>query len=256
MDSLSGLNIGESVTMNNQSQQRASTEASAPIRLTAVRVVATDGKILLDVPSLSIASGERVVVLGANGAGKSTLLRVINGLTPATTGEVCATARDGQAFIFHKPPLLHRSVIDNVSFVLRARGDSASAAQSRAHEALEACGLAALANRYARSLSAGEQQRVSLARVWACSPRLLLADEPTANLSPAATREVEQLISSVHSHGATYVISTHSLAQAKRLATRILFLDGGRIIEDQPVDNFFAGQQSAIAGAYILAETF
>ena len=224
------------------------------VKLTSLRVVAVDGKVLLDVPSLHIAPGERVVVLGANGAGKSTLLRVINGLVAVTKGRVEAPPRDAQALIFHQPPLLHRSVIDNVCFVLRARGDTAVVAQSRALEALAACGLTALAGRYARSLSAGEQQRVSLARAWACAPRLLLADEPTANLSPPATREVEQLITAVHASGTTLVITTHSLAQAKRLATRILFLDDGCILEDRPVNEFFAGPQSAVARAYVRAE--
>ena len=226
----------------------------AQIKLTLVRVVATDGKVLLDVPSLQIVRGERVVVLGANGAGKSTLLRVINGLMVATNGRVEVPPRDAQALIFHRPSLLHRSVVENVSFVLRARGESAVVAQERALEALAACGLAALAGRYARSLSAGEQQRVSLARAWACAPRLLLADEPTANLSPAATREVEQLISAVHTSGSTLVVTTHSLGQAKRLATRILFLDDGRILEDQPVNEFFARPHSALARAYVQAE--
>ena len=235
-------------------QNYAAGELLPLIGLTSVRVTAGNSKVLLDVPSLAIASGERVAVLGANGAGKSTLLRIINGLSPLAVGSVLAPARDEQTLIFHKPPLLRRTVIENVTFVLRARGETSEAAQSRALAALTACGLAPLARRYARSLSAGEQQRVSLARAWACAPRLLLADEPTANLSPAATRDVEQLIISVHASGTTLVLTTHSLAQAKRLATRILFLDEGRIIEDRPMHDFFAEPQSAIARAYVRAE--
>ena len=235
-------------------QHRATAERLPLICLTSVRVIATGGKTLLDVPSLAIASGERVAVLGANGAGKSTLLRIVNGLSPVAVGSVLAPTRDEQALIFHKPPLLRRTVIENVNFVLRARGDTPEAAQSRALAALAACGLGTLAHRYARSLSAGEQQRVSLARAWACAPRLLLADEPTANLSPTATRDVEQLVLSVHANGTTLVLTTHSLAQAKRLATRILFLDEGRIIEDRPAHEFFAEPESTIARAYVRAE--
>ena len=232
----------------------AAAEVSPLIGLTSVRVTAGNSKVLLDVPSLTIATGERVAVLGANGAGKSTLLRIINGLSPLAVGSILAPARNEQALIFHKPPLLRRTVIENVSFVLRARGENPEAAQMRALAALAACGLAALANRYARSLSAGEQQRVSLARAWACAPRLLLADEPTANLSPAATRDVEQLMLSVHANGTTLVLTTHSLAQAKRLAKRILFLDEGRIIEDRPAHEFFVEPESAIARAFVRAE--
>lgn len=235
-------------------QNYAEAELSPLISLTSVRVTAVDGKVLLDIPSLAIGAGERVAVLGANGAGKSTLLRIINRLSPVALGSILAPARNEQALIFHKPPLLRRTVIENVSFLLRAQGETSATAQSLAFDALTACGLAQLAGRYARSLSAGEQQRVSLARVWACAPRLLLADEPTANLSPAATRDVEQLIISVHASGTTLVLTTHSLAQAKRLATRILFLDEGRIIEDRPMHDFFAEPQSAIARAYVRAE--
>ena len=240
--------------MVKSSQNFAAAELLPLIGLTSVRVTAGNSKVLLDVPSLVVASGERVAVLGANGAGKSTLLRIINGLSPLAVGSVLAPARDEQTLIFHKPPLLRRTVIENVSFVLRARGETSEAAQSRALAALTACGLAPLASRYARSLSAGEQQRVSLARAWACAPRLLLADEPTANLSPAATRDVEHLILSVHANGTTLVLTTHSLAQAKRLATRILFLDEGRIIEDRQTNDFFAEPQSAIARAYVRTE--
>lgn len=240
--------------MAKPSKNRAAEALSPLISLTAVRVTAVNGKVLLDVPSLAIGSGERVAVLGANGAGKSTLLRILNGLSPAAVGTIVVPAREDQVLIFHKPPLLRRTVIENVNFVLRARGETPELAQSRAFAALTACGLAPLASRYARSLSAGEQQRVSLARAWACAPRLLLADEPTANLSPAATREVEQLMISVHASGTTLVLTTHSLAQAKRLAARILFLDEGRIVEDRPMSDFFAEPQSAIARAYVRAE--
>lgn len=235
-------------------QNHPAADLSPLISLSSVRVTAVDGKVLLDIPALAIASGERVAVLGANGAGKSTLLRIINRLSPVAVGDIFAPGRKEQALIFHKPPLLRRTVIENVSFVLRAQGETSATAQSRAFDALTACGLAPLASRYARSLSAGEQQRVSLARVWACAPRLLLADEPTANLSPAATRDVEQLIVSVHASGTTLVLTTHSLAQARRLATRILFLDEGRIVEDRPMPDFFAGPRSAIARAYVRAE--
>ena len=100
-----------------------------------------------------------------------------------------------------------------------------------------------------------EQQRLALARAWACKPKLLLADEPTANLAPAATREVERLIQSVQTQGTTLLLTTHNVAQAKRLAQRILFLDGGRIVEDRPAADFFVSPHSAAARSYLEGES-
>ena len=97
-----------------------------------------------------------------------------------------------------------------------------------------------LGDRPARSLSGGEQQRLALARSWAVRPALLLLDEPTANLDPSAKKEVEALLAGFVSEGMTVVMSTHNLGQAKRLATRIVYMDGGRIDADLPTEQFFA----------------
>lgn len=160
-----------------------------------------------------------------------------------------------QALIFQRPPLLARRVLDNVRFVLAMRGMSEPERTARAQAALQACNLDEIAQRQALLLSGGEQQRLALARAWACKPKLLLADEPTANLAPAATREVERLIQAVQATGTTLVLTTHNVAQAKRLAHRILFLDGGRIVEDRPAADFFASPQSAAARSYLEGES-
>ena len=159
------------------------------------------------------------------------------------------------SLIFQRPALLQRTVLDNVRFVLSIRGVAEPACTEQAQRALAACNLSARANQHARSLSGGEQQRLALARAWACKPRLLLADEPTANLAPAAVRDVETLLQAVQSEGTTLVLTTHNVAQAKRLARRIVFLDGGRIVEDRPAADFFASPRSAAARTYLKGES-
>ncbi len=229
-------------------------EPSTLLSLGAVSVSVADTALLTDI-DLRVQSGDRVVILGANGAGKSTLLKVCNGLIVPSKGELVAPPANNQALIFQRPALLRRSVIENVKFVLAARGVREPERSSQAQIAINACGLAAMASRPAIALSGGEQQRLALARVWACRPDLLLADEPTANLAPAAMRDVENLLLAVEALGTTLVLTTHNIAQAKRLARRIVFLDGGRIVEDRPAAEFFASPASAAARTYLAGES-
>ena len=170
-------------------------------------------------------------------------------------GELFAPPAKQQALIFQRPVLLRRTVIDNVKFVLAARGVPEPLCSSQAQQAIDACGLGAMTSRPAFALSGGEQQRLALARVWACRPRLLLADEPTANLAPVAMRDVENLLLAVEALGTTLVLTTHNIAQAKRLARRIVFLESGKIVEDRPAVEFFAAPDSAAARAYLAGES-
>ena len=224
------------------------------LRLQTVSVV-VDGKRLLSDINLKIHVGESIVVLGANGSGKTTLLKLCNGILGATHGVAMIPPVADQALIFQRPPLLARSVLDNVRFVLATRGISEPARTEQSHAALQACNLDVIAQRQARLLSGGEQQRLALARAWACKPQLLLADEPTANLAPAATREVERLVQAVQATGTTLVLTTHNVAQAKRMATRVIFLDGGRIVEDCSAADFFVSPRSAAARSYLEGES-
>ncbi len=224
------------------------------LRLHQVSVI-VDGKALLSDINLEVHAGESIVVLGANGAGKTTLLKVCNGILAPMRGTVQTPPTLDQALIFQRPPLLARSVLDNVRFVLAVRGVAEPSRTQQAREALAACDLSKIESRQARLLSGGEQQRLALARAWACKPKLLLADEPTAHLAPGATREVEGLMQAVQATGTTLMLSTHNVAQAKRLAHRILFLDGGRIVEDRPAAEFFLSPQSAAARSYLEGES-
>jgi tungstate transport system ATP-binding protein len=223
------------------------------VRLEQAGVIAA-GRGVLEAVTFSVEPGERIAVLGANGAGKTTLLRLIHGLEAASSGMVAAPPMREQAFLFQRPVLLGRSVRENIRFALAARAADRSDVEPRAQRALAACGLEPLADRPARQLSAGEQQRVAIARVWADAGGLVLADEPTAALAPQAVREVERLLLGLAAQGRTLIVTTHNLAQARRLATRILFLDGGRLCDDVPVAAFFAGEVSRAARAYLEGE--
>ena len=119
---------------------------------------------------------------------------------------------------------------------------------------LEAVGLTAVKNRPARVLSGGEQQRLALARAWALAPEVLFLDEPTANLDPGATREVERIVGEIHASGTKIVMTTHNLGQARRLADEILFISGGRLVDHAPVERFFAQPSTADAAAFIKGE--
>ncbi len=194
--------------------------------------------------TLTIAPGERVALVGANGCGKSTLLRLLHGLAQATAGQVQSAPAARQAMLFQRPHLLRLSVQSNIALGLWLRGAAWREARRGALAALERVGLAALAQRNARKLSGGQQQRVALARAWALAPEVLLLDEPTASLDPHAKREVEALIgefsnSPADSAAMTLVFASHNLGQVKRLASRVIYLEQGRVLADLPVADFF-----------------
>jgi tungstate transport system ATP-binding protein len=216
--------------------------------------VALNDKTVLARVRLRVNAGERVIILGANGAGKSTLLRVAHGLIPCTEGTRTAIPAAQQAMLFQRPALLRRSAIENVKFALTARQIPAAQLDERANSALDACALSNLRDQFARSLSGGEQQRLALACAWGLHPRLLFADEPTASLDPNAVRAVESLLLALHAQGTALVMTTHSLAQAKRLAQRIIFLHLGTIKDDVPAAQFFAGEQSPEAKVFFEGE--
>jgi tungstate transport system ATP-binding protein len=220
------------------------------VELDRVSVTIRGATILRDV-CCAINAGERIAVLGANGAGKSSLLRVIHRLLSADSGGLSTVVAREQAMIFQRPVLLKRSVLDNIIFPLRARAMPEAQARDVARRVLHDCGLDALADHYARTLSGGEQQQLALARAWALSPCLLLADEPTASLAPAAVHAVEKILYALSAHGTTLVFATHNRGQAKRLATRILFMHEGRIIEDRSATDFFDAPQSSAAIEYL-----
>ena len=219
---------------------------------------AVNGKTIIDNISAEIADGPRTVILGPNGAGKSVLMRLCHGLFAPTSGSItwrgAVNGRRRQAMVFQRPVLLRRSALDNIVYGLKLAGFSPRERELRARDVLEAVGLVNVAERPARVLSGGEQQKLALARAWALGPEVLFLDEPTANLDPGATRDVESLIGQIRAGGTKIVMTTHNLGQAKRLGDEILFLNQGRLVERTPVDQFFIKPASAEADAFIRGE--
>lgn len=194
---------------------------------------------------LRIAAGERVALIGANGSGKSTLLRVLHGLLAPSAGTVLRDGAMRQAMVFQRPFALRASAVTNVALGLWLRGTRWKQARELALEALGRVGLAQVAMRNARTLSGGQLQRLALARAWSLQPHVLLLDEPTASLDPHAKREVEQLMTAFADTGMTLVFASHNLGQVKRLATRVVYLEQGRLLADLPVQQFFEGPLGA-----------
>ncbi|MGX5649640.1 ABC transporter ATP-binding protein [Hydrogenophaga borbori] len=198
----------------------------------------------LDEVNLRILPGERVAFIGANGSGKSTLLRTLHGLLPLTAGTLRAPGGQRVAMLFQRPHMLRIRALHNVALGLWLQGRRWGEARALALTALRRVGLAELAQRNGRALSGGQQQRLALARAWALQPDIWLLDEPTASLDPHAKREVEQLIAEFTTTPAqgqptTLVFASHNLGQVKRLASRVVYLEQGRVLADLPVHDFF-----------------
>jgi tungstate transport system ATP-binding protein len=230
-----------------------------PLALENVSYVA-GGRTIIESLSFDIDAGPRTVILGPNGAGKSVLMRLCHGLLAPTSGRIVwrgsANARRPrhQAMVFQRPVMLRRSALGNVTYGLKLAGVSRRERLLRAHDVLDAVGLAQVAQKPARVLSGGEQQRLALARAWALGPEVLFLDEPTANLDPAAARDVEGIVGQIHASGTKIVMTTHNLGQARRLGDEILFISGGRLIERAPVGDFFAQPRAAEAASFIKGE--
>jgi tungstate transport system ATP-binding protein len=230
-----------------------------PLRIEGLSFAAR-GRTIIEPLSADIGAGQATIILGANGAGKSVLMRLLHGLLAPTSGRVVwhevdpARVRRSQAMVFQRPVMLRRSALDNVLYALDIAGLEGGNRRPVALEALASVGLEHLAQRPARTLSGGEQQRVALARAWALHPEVLFLDEPTANLDPRATREIERVIQAFDAAGTKIVMATHNLAQARRVGDEVLFLHEGRLAERAPVEQFFSRPASPEAADFLKAE--
>jgi tungstate transport system ATP-binding protein len=156
--------------------------------------------------------------------------------------------------VFQRPVLLRRSVLANTLYPLKLAGLPREACLARAKEALALVGLADRVQDPARRLSVGQQQRLALARAAALQPELLFLDEPSASLDPAATRAVEEIVLKLAERGTKIVMTTHDLAQARRLAGDVVFLHRGRVLEQAPAEAFFQEPATEIARAFLRGE--
>ncbi|MGW4368966.1 amino acid ABC transporter ATP-binding protein [Nocardia takedensis] len=239
---------------------------SAPLlRLTRVSKSFGGNQVLHDV-SLDVHAGEVVVLLGASGSGKSTLLRCVNRLESVDSGTIAldgvpmpvegralARMRAQVGMVFQSFNLFgHKTVLDNITLaptlalsVPRAR------ARERALELLARVGLADKARSYPAQLSGGQQQRVAIARALAMEPRLLLFDEPTSALDPEMITEVLDVMTELAADGMTMLVVTHEMGFARRAADRVVFLDGGRIVETASPTEFFDSPRAERAREFL-----
>ena len=218
------------------------------------------GKTLVEGLSFSLKRGGCTVILGANGSGKTLTLSLCHGLVAPTAGRIewqgpaAPMGRKRHAMVFQHPVLLRRSMRANLVHALSLAGFGFRERRARADAALERFGLTRFADRAARVASGGEKQRLALARAWALSPEVIFLDEPTSSLDPGAARAIEELIRGLVTEGVTVVMATHDLAQAKRLADHVLFLNRGRLLEHARADAFFAHPQTNEARAFLNGE--
>jgi tungstate transport system ATP-binding protein len=215
--------------------------------------------LILDRLNLTITPGAPTLIVGPNGSGKTTLLRLCMGLAAPSTGRVTWGGRTHsrplrRAILFQRPVMLRRTVAANVAYALAQAGIPRSQRAQRVAALLERVGLADLAPRSARRLSGGEQQRLALARALARDPELLLLDEPTANLDPAATRGVEEIVLMAAQSGIKIVMASHDLGQVRRLAGDVIFLVRGALCEQGQANDFLDHPASPEAAAFLRGE--
>ena len=214
---------------------------------------------ILDGIELTLTMGTPTVIVGPNGSGKTTLLRAAMGLVSPSRGRITWGGRTDaaplrRAIVFQRPVMLRRSASGNIRYALRVAGVPRAEWKRRADEVLGLVGLKHVADRPARRLSGGEQQRLALARALARAPTVLFLDEPTASLDPAATKAVEDVIRAVSERGIKVVMSTHDIGEARRLAGDIVMLHRGRVVETTAASSFFNAPETVEARKFIAGE--
>jgi glutamate transport system ATP-binding protein len=205
--------------------------------------------------SLEVGRGEVVVVIGPSGSGKSTLCRCINRLEPVDSGRILldgeplpeegralARLRADVGMVFQSFNLFaHKTALENVTLgPMKVRGLDRRQAKERGTALLERVGIADKAERYPSELSGGQQQRVAIARALAMQPKVMLFDEPTSALDPEMIAEVLDVMVDIVAEGTTMVVVTHEMGFARSAASRIVFMDDGRVVEVAPPAQFFA----------------
>lgn len=214
-----------------------------------------DSKEIISDLSVNIFSDKITIIMGPNGAGKSIFLKLLNGIIKPTSGKILwnkskdfSLIMRKQALVFQKPILLRRSVMANLDFI-----DSLFNIKSEfdKDQLLKIVDLLNQKNQPARLLSLGEQQRLSLIRALLIRPSLIMLDEPTANLDPASTKIIEDIIVSLKEFGIKIIFVTHNILQAKRLADEVIFFDKGKLIEHKNAKEFFTKPSSKQVSKYL-----
>jgi glutamate transport system ATP-binding protein len=222
--------------------------------------------LVLDGIDLTIDRGEVVVIAGPSGSGKSTMLRCINGLEGIDDGDVRfdgrSLARAGKelnriraqiGMVFQQFNLFaHRTVMENLTMApIEVKGLSRTEAHEKAERLLDRVGLTEKTDAFPADLSGGQQQRVAIARALAMEPKLMLFDEPTSALDPEMIREVLDVMRDLARDGMTMAVVTHEMGFAREVGDRIVFIDGGQIVEQAPPEEFFAAAKSERARDFV-----
>jgi len=220
--------------------------------------IRSNGKALLEVSSLDLDGPGPTLILGPNGAGKSLLLRCLHGLITPDRGRVVqdgkplgAAQKARQAMVFQKPVLLRRSVAANLDFVLKRQGMGRRARKVRIAELLTEGGLDGKARQPARSLSGGEAQRLAILRALALDPETLFLDEPTSALDPSATQMIERMILRASARAVRIVMVTHDIGQARRLASDVVMMQGGHVVEHGTAKQVLDSPESDASRRYL-----
>lgn len=216
--------------------------------------------------SVNVERGEVVVVCGPSGSGKSTLIKCVNGLEQFQEGSIrvhgievgdpktdLPNLRTRVGMVFQNFELFpHLTIIDNIMLAQKiVIGRSETAAHAKAMALLDRVGLTDHAKKYPSQLSGGQQQRVAIARALAMDPLAMLFDEPTSALDPEMISEVLDVMTGLAKDGMTMMVVTHEMGFARRVATRVIFIDQGEIVEDRPSEEFFAGKHNPRTEAFL-----
>lgn len=216
---------------------------------------------VLDIDELTIYPETITAVVGQNGAGKTTLLMLAAGLLKSDGGTILydkstAVPYRRMTMVFQKPYLLSATVRKNISWPLKVRGMKRKEIESRVARLSRELGLEDLLERRADSLSSGEAQKTALARAMSFEPKLLFLDEPGANIDPESLKEMENLLMKMKEEKkTTVVLVTHNLAQARRLADRVVFMQNGKIVEETDADCFFTSPRMTETKRFLEYET-
>jgi len=240
-------------------------DTATMVEMTGVQKHFGDHHVLKDI-DLSVATSEVVVVVGPSGSGKSTLCRCINRLETITSGTISVDGKplpaEGRALarlraevgmVFQSFNLFaHRTILDNVTLApTKVLGMPKAEAQKLGLELLDRVGIADKADRFPAQLSGGQQQRAAIARALAMKPKVMLFDEPTSALDPEMVSEVLDVMVSLAAEGMTMVVVTHEMGFARKAADRVIFMDDGRIVEQNTPANFFDHTSSPRAQAFL-----
>jgi glutamate/aspartate transport system ATP-binding protein len=224
-----------------------------------------DFKVLTDCTT-SVSKGEVIVVCGPSGSGKSTLIKCVNGLEPFQSGEITVNGisvgdpktnlsklRAQVGMVFQNFELFpHMSITENLAIAqIKVLNRSRDAAMEKGLKLLDRVGLKAQAHKFPGQLSGGQQQRVAIARALAMDPICMLFDEPTSALDPEMVNEVLDVMTELAHEGMTMMCVTHEMGFARRVADRVIFMDQGRIVEDDSKEAFFSNPRSERAQQFL-----